>query len=232
MLEIHNIEVVGLERALKASGNAMTIGEINTLCNKGEYIKPDILNRGKKLGSAKQGSGHDHYLSGIDVYMDIKYPLFWSPEAQRYHWFEIITSQSTMHRLTLAGSKEDFNKMFNKYVDQRIIDIVREYINRYNYLSEFEKNNSGMYCHPMSDMTFTKESLEEEKYKYFMMARSNLPSGYEMWMTVKTSYLQLKTMYNQRKNHKLKEDWGAFISMCNNLPLFLDLIKKENNECQ
>lgn len=231
MLEIHNIEVAGLERALKASGNAMTIGEINTLCNKGEYIKPESLNRGKKLGSAKQGSGHDHYLSGIDVYMDIKYPLYWSPEAQRYHWFEIITSQSTMHRLTLAGSKEDFNKMFNKYVDQRIIDIVMKYIYHYNFLNEYSlSEESCNYYHPDSVIQYeTKEALEEEKYKYFMMARSNLPSGYEMWMTIKTNYLQLKTMYDQRKNHKLKEDWGAFISMCNNLPLFLDLIKKENN---
>jgi len=224
MLEIKNIEVVGLERSLKASGNAMTLDEINT---KEYLVREHDVSRGKSLGQAKQGSGHDHYLAGIDVYMDIKYPLYWSPEAQRYHWFEIITSQSTMHRLMTAGRDSTFFRMFNKYVDLDSIAKVHDYIQKYNFLCEFIiSEEDTLYYHPDDEHRYTYDVLEEEKYYYFMKARSNLPSGYEMWMTVKTNYLQLKTMYLQRKNHKLKEDWSAFITMCEELPMFLELTQR------
>jgi len=63
-----------------------------------------------------------------------------------------------------------------------------------------------------------------------MKLRSNLPSGYEMWMHVTTNYLQLKTIYKQRRNHKLKEDWGAFCDWIESLPLFMTLTQKECNE--
>jgi len=37
MLTIKNTEVFGLERLIKASGNPMSIGEINTQVHKGDY---------------------------------------------------------------------------------------------------------------------------------------------------------------------------------------------------
>lgn len=37
-------------------------------------------------------------------------------------------------------------------------------------------------------------------------------------MRVSTNYLQLKTIYKQRRNHKLKEDWGAICNMIEELP--------------
>ena len=42
---------------------------------------------------------------------------------------------------------------------------------------------------------------------------------------VSTNYLQLKTIYKQRKNHKLKEDWGAICTMIEELP-YKELITK------
>jgi hypothetical protein len=40
-----------------------------------------------------------------------------------------------------------------------------------------------------------------------------------------TNYQQLKTMYFQRKNHKL-EEWHVFCDWALGLPLFEDLIKE------
>ncbi len=201
MLEIKNVDVHGLFRSLKASGNPMTIGDISEVIENAAKAEE----RGKKLGSSKPGSGHDNYLKGIIVQFDVKYPQYWTPEAQRYHWLEIVSSQSKMHRLTTAGNKEEFYGMFNKYVNPEIIQIVQSYCNLYN-----------------------GADTVEEKYEWFMKALSNLPMGYEMWMTCSSNYLSLKTIYNQRKNHKLKEDWGAFIKMCKELPMFLDLIGESN----
>lgn len=191
MLEIKNVEVFGVNRAFLASGNAMTTGEINTASR---YVTGKDIKRVQKLGPAKPGSAHDSFLKGITVYMDIKYPLYWSPEAQRYHWFEIITSQSTMHKL--SASVQGDSDPYNKYVFPQLKRIIKKLVEIYN------KNPT---------------------YENFMLVRSNLPWGYEMWETVVTNYQQLKTMYSQRKTHKLKEDWGAFIDMCDKLPMFRSL---------
>jgi len=229
MLEIKNISIYGLERSLIASGNPMTVGEIQTSGYTDNYLASSTIARGKKLGSAKPSSGHDNFLSGIIVQFDVKYPLYWSPEFQRYHFIQIISSQSTMHRLTTAASSSDFNEMFNKYVDSQIKDIIKKYSDEYNYLQEFKLSDKDhLYHHPYNEETFSESQFEEEVYKAFMRLRSNLPSGYEMWMTVSTNYLQLKTIYSQRKGHKLKEDWGAFIKMCDELPMFKELTIKEN----
>lgn len=225
MLEIKNVEVYGLEKSILASGNPMTLGEINTNPNDHSIFNPD-RERVKKLGSAKSGSGHDNFLKGIIVQFDVKYPQYWTPEAQRYHWLEIVSSQSKMHRLTTAGAKLEFHNMFNKYVDHEVIDNVQKYIVYYNELVE-ETEDDFVY-HPESKVViFGKDKIDELKYYYFMKALSNLPMGYEMWETITTNYLQLKTIYNQRKGHKLKEDWGAFIKMCNELSMFKELIFKE-----
>ena len=43
-----------------------------------------------------------------------------------------------------------------------------------------------------------------------------------------TNYRQLKTIYLQRKNHKLKE-WHEFCAWCESLPYFMELVGLENN---
>ena len=205
MLEIDNWEVHNLERSLLASKNSFSIGKINTMPID-EDLGPTVgdLERGERLGSTPMGSGHDGFLSGILVTFDIKYPEYWSPEFQRYHWAQIIMSQSKMHKLTSMGKDyENFKLMFNEYVDISIIDRIHELITIYNNLPE--------------------EIIAATKHKYFMKIISNLPMGFEKWMTVTTNYLQLKTIYNQRKNHKLKE-WHVFCDWCLKLPYFKDFV--------
>ena len=206
MLTIKNTEVFGLKRAIIASGNPMKMGEINTK----EYphdlseLKVRDVNRAVSLGSNPVGSAHDHYLMGVHVQADILYPQYWTIEAERYNWFEILSSQSKMHKLTLMGKNEDFKGMFNKYVLQSTIDNVKELIDEYNNQKVNEGSKETLYCH-------------------FMKCISNLPLGFEMWMTFDTNYLQLKTMYLQRKAHKLIEDWGSFCEWCEELPMFIEL---------
>lgn len=192
MLEIKNIQVFSLERSSIAAGNSMTVGEINTLRQFGKNDEERFI----KLGKTASGCGHDNFLKGIIVQFDIKYPQYWTPEAQRYHWLEIVSSQSKMHKLTVAGLDKDFDNYFNKYVDSDNIARIQEYVKQYN-----------------------NEIDNEKKYFLFMKIISNLPMGYEMWETITTNYLQLKTIYKQRKNHKLKEDWGAFCAMIENFPM-------------
>lgn len=248
MLEIFNVKVFGLERAIIASGNPMTVGSIDTLNFETEYVvgnmdEPHVSiethdyykarTRAVKLGSSPNGSAHDHFLLGVHVQFDIKYPQYWTVEAERYHNFEIISSQSKMHRLTMMGKDEKFNDMFNKYVDQRIIDIVKTKIDIYNKFKNIKQDKDGFYEFPEDYYGFLiqtkgkkvdKASYDKIMYTIFMECVSNLPMGFEMMMTCDLTYLQLKTIYFQRRNHKLQEDWGNFCNWCENLPMFKELI--------
>jgi len=216
MLEIKNTEVFGLERSMLASGNPMSIGEINTTLAKCESVSTKRIDTCKKLGSVELGSGHDHYLLGIHVQFDIKYPQYFTIEAERYHNFEIISSQSKMHKLTMMGRDNNFSGMFNKYVDKKIIDLVRAKIEVYNMISDLVQRNIDGY--------------EETKYRLFMNVISNLPMGFEMWMTCDLTFLQIKTIYFQRRNHKLKEDWGVFCDWAESLPMFRELVLTSSKE--
>jgi hypothetical protein len=192
MLEIRNTEVFGLSRALVASGNPMRVGEIDTL-DPATTLDDE---RARKLCKMPDGSGHLNFLSGITVMFDVKYSQYWSIEFQRYHFAQIVSSTSKMHRLVAHASTDEFAKSFNKYVDDDAINRVRDYVTMYSNAAD-----------------------PEEKYHYFMKALSNLPLGYELWMTINTNYLQLRTIYHQRKNHKLKDDWGYFCNWVEELPL-------------
>ena len=90
---IGKTEVYGLEFAVKASGNPM-----RTVLNREENTEKDYL-RAVKLGTTRGGEVHDNYLKGIVVEFDITAPLYWWKQAQRYHFFEYVSSQSTMHCL-------------------------------------------------------------------------------------------------------------------------------------
>lgn len=204
MLQIENTQVFNLNSAIKASQYPTTLRLGNTAEADVETVTEQDMKRAIRL--AHLSGGHDNFLSGILVSFDIIYPLYWAPEFQRYHFAQIVSSQSTMHSLMSLAQKnfKEFATYFNKYVDTRILETV------YSLLKEYAEKEETL--------------TEEEHYNYFMRIRSNLPSGFEMKMHVVTNYLQLKTMYFQRKNHKLKEDWGTFVKWIEELPLFRTLV--------
>ena len=71
-------------------------------------------------------------------------------------------------------------------------------------------------------------SLPEVQYHNWMVVISNCPLGLELTMRCTTNYLQLRTIYHQRKHHKLKEDWGAYCTWIESLPYSKEFITIEN----
>lgn len=201
MLEISNVKVYDLRESVIASGNAMRIEPVSY--SDEEFEKG--LKRMKKLVHSSLSTDvhcHDNALTGIRVSFDIKYPQYWSLEFQRYHFADIVTSSSKMHRLC----KMNIANACNKYVSNETIEQMEKLVDRYNYAVE-------------------KGAEEGVIYENFMKMISNCPMGLELFMRVSTNYKQLQTIYNQRKNHRLKEDWGAFCKMIEELPYFEELIK-------
>lgn len=205
-MEIRNLKVYGLRESIERSGYPKSFGDVQ------ELIIPLTLNdssykRASHLGACHTGEGHDCFLKGIVVQFDLKYTQYFSMQMERYHWFDIISSQSKMHTITQRG---DIRTFCNRWVDDEIINRVNFWIHKYN---DHQENNDTNSCH----LTYSKEEI-------FMKIISNMPMGFELWAGITTNYLQLKTIYQQRKNHKLPE-WKWFCEyMENELPMFKDLI--------
>ncbi|MFA6619604.1 MAG: hypothetical protein WCS90_00505 [Bacilli bacterium] len=190
---VSNSYVYGLERAVKASGNPMRV-----VIDTSETNDKDFL-RAEKLGSCHNGEGHDNYLKGITVQLDVCAPLYWWKEAQRYHWFEFVSSESTMHCLL----KFDVAAQCVEETDPKILERMKELIAEYNAIPDDDAHKV------------------EQKAKWRVLVAS-LPEGFCLAATMVTNYQQLKTMYIQRHNHKLQE-WRVFCDWCVSLPRFLAL---------
>ena len=214
MTEIKDVKVYDLEECIVASGYAMRTEPYNYLKEACDDNLNHHIERCKKLVKASKNSDihcHDNFLTGIRVSFDIKYPQYLSPEMQRYHFYDIVTSMSKMHRLL----KMDIDKSCNMYVTQETKDNLKEYIKQYNDVVDFNEH------------TLDTKEAREAAYRAWMRVVSNCPLGLELWMRVSTNYKQLQTIYYQRRHHKLKEDWGAVIKMIEGLPYFEPFILGE-----
>lgn len=217
MVEVKNVEVFNLERAQRAIQNSFNVGEINT--TQGE-IKPKLS---ESLGNNMQPhQSHDAYLKGILVTFDMKGNGAFMPEFQRYHHHEIIMSQSTMHAIQKM-IKGQVNP-FTKYVSEE----VKEICERNYYAWERAKKERDEYYNgwQVQDIVSQKENgknYDKLVYEAFMTLIHNFPRGLELWCTVNSNYLQLKTIVIQRFHHKQKEDWMNFIQACYEMPQFREL---------
>ena len=209
-MKIINTQVYGIKESFIRSGYPMQTGEPVDMSVK---ISEQDLKRVTKLASAKQGSGHDNFLKGIIVQFDLQYPQYLTPQLQRYNWIDIVSSQSKMHRLT---SVKSIQNNCNIFVLGSIINEINILISLYN-----EDNFPSTY------IDYSEEDVhinsKEDCFKYII---SNLPMGYELWMGITTNYLQLKTIYKQRKTHKLDE-WKYICNWVETLPYSYLITQKE-----
>lgn len=191
---IGKYEVYGLDYAIKASGNPM-----RAVFDRDAVGEKD-LKRAGVLGGARGGEGHDNFLKGVVVEFDVTAPLYWWKQAQRYHFFEFVSSQSTMHCLL----KFDIGAQCVESTNKEVIGILERLKDEYNALPEASEAD---------------KAIKKAKWRELV---ASLPSGFCLGATMVTNYQQLKTMYNQRKYHKLDE-WHVFCDWCKGLPNFLAL---------
>ena len=204
MPQITNVEIHGLERAIRTAKypKSVKIDELNAELTKGI----------KTCANCNTGEGHDNFLKGIIVQFDLTFSNKAWVEAERYHFLDFVSSQSTMHKI----AKFDIKQQCNRYVDPRIIDIVQAKINEYNHLMEYDVRH---------DKSVERKRQLEELYLEILY---NIPSGFELTAGMTTNYQQLKTIYQQRRHHLLP-DWKMFCDWCKTLPLFKELCIDRNN---
>lgn len=219
MSVISNVKVYGLEDSIKRAKYPMStdVNKLNSELTKGI----------KALGNSKKGEGHDNFLNGIIVQFDLTFTVKAWTEEERYHFIDFISSQSTMHRIT----KFNLDEAYIEYVDSRIIEIMKDKVSDYNYLCEVLSPTVEKSIE--INERFTEEDRENfealKKRKYLEILYSN-PCGFKLTAGMTTNYRQLKTIYSQRKNHKLPE-WREFCAWIETLPMFKELcLDGGNNE--
>ena len=202
---ISDAYVYGLDEAIKASKYPMSTDV--------DKCTSEITDRTRQLGNVDTGTGHDNFLKGIVVQFDWKFTPKLSVEVERYHFIDFVSSQSTMHKIT----KFDLDKTYIKYVDKRCIDVIKEKVEEYNKLSTMVTT---------SDLDSTIKHTELLKEKYLEILYSN-PCGIFLMARMTTNYQQLKTIYQQRRNHRLPE-WQWYCDWIENLPHFKELCLTKN----
>ena len=199
---VSDCHVYDLDESVRASKYPMAVDHNKT--------NSEITDRTKSLGRTGMGEGHDNFLSGIVVNFDLTITNKMWVEAERYHFFQIVSSQSTMHRISKIGENRN---NFDSHVDTRTLSILNEKIAEYNRLC-------GLSTPDDLNVTQKRDELLKEAYLDILM---NVPAGLKLTARISTNYRQLKTIYYQRKNHRLPE-WRKFCNwMETELPHFKEL---------
>ena len=203
MKPISNIKVYDLEESMCAAGYPM-----RTDLNEAPDFTKD-LDRAQRLTKASRfNAAHAQFLTGIVVNFDLTFSNKAWVEAERYRFLNFVSSQSTMHCITKFGLRAQCNK----YVDERIITIVQEYIDLYNSLTAQDE-----------------ETIEFKKNLYLKILY-NLPSGFQLTARMTTNYRCLLNIYNQRHDHRLPE-WREFCNqLLEELPFFRELVEAYMNK--
>lgn len=194
---VSNVNVYGFEEAVKGAKYSYAIDT--------NAVTSEVTKTTLSLANSKAGSGHDQFMTGIIVQFDLTFSNKAWVEAERYKFLNFISSQSTMHRIT----KFDLDQAYLPYVDKRIVEIMKEKVKAYNELQAQMTSfkNEG------KDVSEMMNTLNE---MYLEILYSN-PAGFRLTAKMTTNYRALKTIYNQRKDHRLPE-WRAFCEWVKTLP--------------
>ena len=196
---VSNAKVYGLDESIRRAKFPMSVDT--------NQVTSELTNGIKALAQSAHGAAHDQWLTGVVVQFDLTFSNKGWVEAERYHFLDFVSSQSTMHRIT----KFDLDKAYNEYVDKRIVDIMKEKVRDYNdYCVSLETS-----LIPQSQEVL--EMFEKEKKRKYLGILYSNPAGFEITAGMTTNYRQLKTIYSQRKNHRLPE-WREFCKWIDTLP--------------
>ena len=217
-MKITNTEVYGFEASLRGMRNPMDSWHLQDtkrmLGIKGKYndfknndlsyeaivIGSNDMDLAKRL--IKAGNEHCKFLRQIQVWADFEMPLYWWSEFDTYK-FNTKNSCSTMH------------KLFNAKKEIELDDFVyfKEDIDTLNFII-------------MELNSLRKRYLETKDFNYVIRGKRLLPTSFKQKRTVNTNYAELINIYNQRKNHRLKEEWqDVFCKWCEELPYFKEFLE-------
>lgn len=125
-MHIANLQVYDMNNSIRASGYPMKA--YLDVDAQHRYIDDLDWKRAVSLASRESSEGHDNFLSGIVVSFDLTCTIKMWTEFERYHFAQIVSSQSTMHRL----AKMELDTAFTPYTDPVIVNRLKVLQKHYN----------------------------------------------------------------------------------------------------
>ena len=244
-----NTDVWGFEGAVRGMRNALESWGLSdsgyfgsSVGHKNYILGEKDLNLCQRLIKAGDPS-HRKFMRQIMVSVDITAPLYWWKECDTYKVGTVANSCSTMHTIHKKEfTLEDFSiehLIFDRNVPNEEYEEVDDLNDRTGWDIVNEK-----YC-GMDDSTFIDYNVfsgdlfecymqmmnrarelylktKDKKYWYIMIEM--LPSSYNQKRTITLNYENLRSIYFQRRNHKLDEWREGFCSWVKTLPYAKELI--------
>ncbi len=202
------------EMAMKwLSENGILNTDVDEDISEYAYIGPKDMRLARSL--ILGGSEHRKFLRQIFVTIDITAPLYWWKEMDTYKVSTVANSCSTMHKL--ANCPIDY--------DNFEMDDFEEDIEPY----EGNPLNPGtsiktIWDNLIADCENLRRRYNETKdIKYWKELVRLLPESWLQKRTWTADYETLRSIYHQRKNHKLTE-WHQFCEFLETLPYAKELI--------
>ncbi len=218
-MKFERTETFNFTGALRGMRNPMNSWDKSDSIQGTSHIGPKDLELAQRL--VRAGTEHYKFMRQIFVSVDITAPLYWWKEFDTYKVGTVANSTSTMHKLTAAPI---IKEMFE--FDDDSDDIVVSQGKSIN--GEWELVFSD-YINDIIDMceNLRLKYLETKNKSYWRALVQILPNAFLQTRTVTLSYANLRNIYFQRRNHKLKE-WHLFCDWIATLPYSKELIMLED----
>ena len=217
-MKFEKTEISNFQPALRGMRNPMNSWDKSDSNKCLHHIGPNDLNLAQRL--VRGGPEHAKFMRQIIVWVDITAPLYWWKEFDTYKVGTVANSTSTMHRLTTAPiTKEMF-----EFDDGELI--INKYTSPHGGECEVIYDD---YIEDIIDMceTLRLKYLGTTNKSYWRALVQILPNAFLQTRTVSLSYANLRNIYFQRRNHKLKE-WHQFCDWVATLPYAKELIMLED----
>lgn len=213
-MRFENTEVWGFKHALRGMRNPLeSWAKSDSSFEENADIGENDMGLAHRLIAG--GTEHRKFMRQIFVSVDITAPIYWWKEFDTYKVGTVANSTSTMHKLASQPiTRECFEiddldeEIFAEYEIETIINICEKLRVKY---------------------------LENKDKKYWKELVRWLPEGWNQTRTVTMNYENLRTIYFQRRAHKLNEWSGTdnaeltnFIAWVKSLPYAEELITYEN----
>lgn len=201
MIKIRLDEVIGLKWALQSARLSYDARPAIEVAADADYdfmadvdfADCSILSPDQELAEKliRRGPSHAKFLRCITVYMTVAAPRYFLAQLSTYKVGVTEISQSTMHTITKRHlTREDF-------AETTLLDI--------------RDSLEGLF------IAHDRATDEKAREEIFRIIKANLPEGFLQARAICTNYQALRTMYHQRKNHRLIE-WREFCQFLKTMP--------------
>ena len=217
-MQFERTEISSFKPALRGMRNPMNSWDRSDSNQCIHHIGPNDLKLAQRL--VRAGAEHAKFMRQIEVWVDITAPLYWWKEFDTYKVGTVANSTSTMHKLAAAPITKE---MFEFDGLDAIVD---------SYTITHGGECVRVFEDYVDDIIHMCENLRQKYIKtkdksYWRALVQILPNAFLQKRTVSLSYANLRNIYFQRHNHKLKE-WHLFCDWIATLPYAKELIMLED----